>query len=100
MTKTETLNYGVDFESKLEGYEGTIIQIEKEGDDCISVRFETDDYECGMYVYRTNEVWEPFGYDTDLYLWTADGALSEYSDDHPIYEFIEEAIKYWAEYGS
>ena len=87
------------FESKkIAGYEGTLIDIERQDDDCIRVRFETDEYECAMYVTRGGGVWETVGYDTDLDTWSAEGALSEYSDDYPIYEFIEEAIEVWAKY--
>ena len=81
------------FESKaVSGYEGTIIDVEREDEETIRVRFETDDYECAMYVTRDSGIWERNCYDTDLETWAADGPFQDYSDEG-IYDFIDEAVE-------
>jgi hypothetical protein len=93
----EVKNY-LSVESKnVRGYEGTIIDIDREADDCIRVRFETDEFECAMYVTRGGDVWETRGYETELETWSADGPFQDYSDDC-IYDFIEEGISAWSSY--
>ena len=86
------------FESKqVRGEEGTIISIEKESDNMIRVRWETDEYECAMYVTKEGDIWETSNYDSQLETWSADGPFQDYSDDN-IYDFVEEGITTWANY--
>ena len=74
LQQNETKQKDLTFESKgVRGYEGTIIDITYEDDDTIYVRWETDEYEVGMYVEKSGDVWERSSCYEDLRLWTADG---------------------------
>lgn len=84
------------FASKIKGEEGTLIDIQKEDTNSITIKWDTGDYECGMLIERENEntQWDLRYVETQLTTWTADGSFQDYSDEG-LWDFVEEGLTTW-----
>lgn len=84
------------FESKIQGEEGTLIEVDKKTKNSLTVKWETDDYECSMLIERKDEdtPWDLRYVERHVIEWSAEGSFTDYADG-TLYDFIEEALTTW-----